>query len=72
MTELLPRAKRIPGLVATSWGLDSSTGKAVTFTVYDSEESLKASEGVVRQIRERSAEVGTQVLSVETYELVGD
>ena len=72
MIELLPRAKQIPGLVSTSWGLDRSTGKAVTFTIYDSQEALENSEGVVRQIRERSADVGTQVVSVETYELVSD
>jgi hypothetical protein len=72
MAELLPKAKRIPGLVSTSWGLDRSTGKAVTFTVYDSEESLKSSAEVVRQIRDRSAEVGTQILIVETYQLIAD
>jgi len=68
----MPGAKQIPGLVAAYWALDRSSGKAVTFTVYDSEESLKASEDVVRELRDRSvAEAGAQVVSVETYEIVG-
>jgi hypothetical protein len=68
----VPGAKEIPGLVAGYWALDRSSGKGVTFTVYDSEESLKASEDMVRELRERSvAEAGAQVVSVETYEIVG-
>ncbi len=68
----VPGARQIPGLVAAYWAVDRSTGKGVTFTVYDTEESLKASEEVVRDLRERSvAEVGAKVLSVETYEIVG-
>lgn len=72
MTELLSKAKQIPGLGRHQLGLDRSNGKAVTFTVYVTEESMKASVGVVRQIRECSAEMGAQVLSVDTSELVGD
>jgi hypothetical protein len=68
----VPGARQIPGLVAAYWAVDRSTGKGVTFAVYDTEESLKASEEVVRDLRERSvAEVGGKVLSVETYEIVG-
>ncbi|SRR6266496_3673262 len=69
---VLPGAKEIPGLVTGYWGLDRSSGKGVAFTVYESEESLKASEDMVRDLRERSAaETGAQVVSVESFEIVG-
>jgi hypothetical protein len=52
--------------------LDRSSGKGVTFAIFDSEETLNASEETVRDLRERSvAEAGAQVVSVETYEIVG-
>ncbi len=69
----VPGAKQIPGLVAGYWGIDRSTGKAVTLTIYDSEDSLKASEEVARELRERSvAEIpGAKIVSVENFEIVG-
>ncbi len=68
----VPGASQIPGLVAAYWAVDRSSGKGVTFAVFDSEESLNASEEAVRELRERSvAEAGGQVVSVETYEIVG-
>jgi hypothetical protein len=68
----LPGAKQIPGLVAAYWALDRSSGKGVTFAIFDSEETLNASEETVRDLRERSvAEAGAQIVSVETYEIVG-
>jgi hypothetical protein len=68
----VPGAKQIPGLVAAYWALDRSSGKGVTFAIFDSEETLNASEETVRDLRERSvAEAGAQIVSVETYEIVG-
>jgi len=68
----VPGAKQIPGLVAAYWAVDQNSGKGVTFSVFDSEESLNASEEAVRELRERSvAEIGGQIVSVETYEIVG-
>jgi hypothetical protein len=69
----VPGARQIPGLSAAYWALDRSSGKAVTLTIYDTEDSLKASEQVARELRERSvAEIpGAQIVSVETYEIVG-
>jgi hypothetical protein len=68
----VPGAKQLPGLVAAYWAVDRSSGKGVTFTVYDTEESLTASEDAVRELRERSvAEIGAQIVSVETLEIVG-
>lgn len=67
----VPGAKQLRGLVTAYWALDRSTGKGVTFSVYDSEESLNASEEIVRQLRDTSvAEAGAQVVSVETFEIV--
>jgi hypothetical protein len=68
----VPGAKQIPGLVAGYWAADRSSGKVVTFAVFETEEALKASEEQVRELRERSvAEAGGQIVSVETYEIVG-
>ena len=70
--QAVPGAKQIPGLVAAYWAVDRTSGKGVTFAVFDSEESLNASEEAVRDLRERSvAEIGGQIVSVETYEIVG-
>jgi len=68
----VPGARQLPGLVAAYWAVDQETGKGVTFSIFDSEESLRASEEVVRDLRERSvAEVGAKIISVETFEIVG-
>lgn len=69
----VPGAKQIPGLVAAYWCMDRSAGKGITLTVYESEDSLKASEEIARELRERSvAEIpGAQIVSVENYEVVG-
>jgi hypothetical protein len=69
--QAVPGAKGIPGLLSGYWALDRDTGKAVTFTVYDSEESLKASEPTVRLLREKAvADAGAKIVSVDTYEIV--
>jgi len=68
----VPGARQLPGLVAAYWAVDQETGKGVTFAIFDSEESLRASEDLVRDLRERSvAEVGAKIISVETFEIVG-
>jgi hypothetical protein len=41
------------------------------WTVFESEEALRASEKTVRQIREKTAaDLGAEVLSVESFEVV--
>jgi hypothetical protein len=68
----VPGAKEVPGLVAAYWAVDRESGHGVTFAVFDTEENLNASEERVRELRERSvAEVGGQIVSVKTYEIVG-
>jgi len=68
----VPGAGQIPGLKAAYWAVDRSSGKGVTFAVFETEEALKASEEQVRQLRERSvAEAGGKIVSVDTYEIVG-
>jgi len=44
----VPGAKQIPGLVAAYWAVDRASGEGVTFAVFDTEESLNASEEQVR------------------------
>jgi hypothetical protein len=68
----VPAAKQIPGLVAAYWAIDRQSGKGVTFAIFDSEESIRASEETARQVREAAvAEVGAKIVSVENYEIVG-
>ena len=54
----MPGASQIPGLVAAYWAVDRSSGKVVTFAIFDNEESLNASEEAVRELRERSVAEG--------------
>jgi hypothetical protein len=69
--QVTPAIKQVPGLISGHWGLDRSTGKAAVWTVFESEEALRASEETVRQIREKTAaDLGAEVLSVESYEVV--
>jgi hypothetical protein len=68
----VPGASQIPGLKAAYWAADRASGKVVTFAVFDTEDALNASEEQVRELRERSvAEAGGKIVSVETYEIVG-
>jgi hypothetical protein len=70
--QAMPAVRQIPGVTAAYWALDRATGKGITFAIFDSEESLRASEETVRQIRERAvAAAGAEVVSVEAYEIVG-
>jgi hypothetical protein len=53
--QVTPAIKQVPGLISGQWGLNRSTGKAVVWTVFESEEALRASEDTARQIREKTA-----------------
>lgn len=66
-----PAVRQIPGLTGAYWGVDRATGKAISFTIFDTEESMRASDEMASEIRERAvAAAGAQILSVDTYEVV--
>jgi hypothetical protein len=68
----VPGAKELPGLVAAYWAVDRASGHGLTFAVFDTEENLNATEERVHELRERSVnEVGGEIISVKTYEIVG-
>ena len=68
----VPGAKQLLGLVAAYWAVDQESGEGVTFSIFDSRESLEATEEQVKQLREGAVhEFGGTVVSVKSYEIVG-
>ncbi len=69
---VIPTAKKIPGLKGGYWLGDRVTGKGVTITLFESEEALKNSEEVGKQIRSEAAKtIGLTIQSIDRYEVLG-
>ena len=70
--QTIPAARGVPGLVNAYWAFERASGKGVVFAVYESEDALRASEEQVRQLREAGvAAAGGQIVSVDSYEIIG-
>jgi hypothetical protein len=68
---VLPGAKQQAGFQGGYWGLDRATGKAMALTLWESEQAMRDSAAMAQQFRDEGArDIGGQVLSVETYEVV--
>lgn len=60
-----------PGLERAELLVDRSSGKAMTITVWDSEESIKASIEAANKLRSDAADAaGVSILDVSHYEVV--
>lgn len=60
-----------PGLERAELLVDRSSGKALTITVWDSEETLQASVEAANQIRSSAADAaGVSILDVSHFELI--
>ena len=67
---VLPRVKELPGLTGGYWLLDQDRDRVMAITIFDSEESLNASQEDADRIRDEVASHGLTVQSVETFEVV--
>lgn len=67
VTELLDRTQ---GLEGVYYLVDRESGRTMAITLWDSEESMRASEHAASQVREQSTQrVGGKVVAVEHYEV---
>ncbi len=70
---VLPKAKEIPGFKGVLSMADRSSGKTVTVTFWETEQTMEDSEEAANKLREDTAsELGEQILSVERFEVVLD
>jgi hypothetical protein len=68
---VIPRAKQLPGLNGGWWMADREAGKVISITLWDSEESLRASETVAAGLRAQAAEAFDATFTVYSGEVVG-
>jgi heme-degrading monooxygenase HmoA len=67
---ILPRVHRLDGYEGTYYLVDRRSGKAISMTLWESEEAMRASEEAADQLRSESAEAtSATVESVERYEV---
>ena len=61
----------VEGISEALFLVDRNSGNAITITIWDSEEALRASEQMADEIRQRGATSGGgEITSVERYEIV--
>jgi heme-degrading monooxygenase HmoA len=67
---IFPSARELPGFAGVVFLVDRKTGRAKTITLWDSEESLQASEEAANKLRARAAEAGGETITgVDRYEV---
>ena len=67
---ILPRVQQIEGFEGVYYLVDRESGKALTITLWESEEAMRASEEAANRLRGETAEtVGETVVDVERYEV---
>src|SRR5215207_11521348 len=67
---ILPRVKQVDGFEGVYYLVDRESGKALTITLWESEEALHASEEEANRLRSESAEsASATIVDVERYEV---
>ena len=67
---ILPRVKQVDGFEGVYYLVDRQSGKALTITLWKSEEALRASEEEADRLRSESAESASATIeNVERYEV---
>ena len=67
---ILPRVKQVDGFEGVYYLVDRQSGKALTITLWESEEALHASEEEANRLRSESAEsASATIANVERYEV---
>jgi heme-degrading monooxygenase HmoA len=68
---IVPRAQQMDGFKGIYFLHDRESGKALSITLWESEEAMHASEEAANRLREEAAEAsGETIESVERYEVV--
>jgi hypothetical protein len=71
--QAVPAVRQIEGSKGVLWLVDRSTGKAMSITLWETEEAMRASEEAADQIRGESAQsAGGTVVSVDRFEVAID
>jgi heme-degrading monooxygenase HmoA len=69
--EIMPAAKKLPGFKGAYWLGDRTSGKGITITLWDSEQSLKNAEDAAKQLRSEAAKkIGLTIGSIERLEVL--
>jgi heme-degrading monooxygenase HmoA len=67
---ILPRVQQVDGFEGVYYFVDRESGKALTVTLWESEEAMRASEEEANRLRSESAEAATATVEdVERYEV---
>ncbi len=67
---IVPRVHEIDGFEGVYFLVDRQSGKALSITLWESEEAMRASEEEANRLRSSAAEAGSQeVVSVDRYEI---
>ena len=67
---ILPRVKQVDGFEGVYYLVDRQSGKALTITLWESEEALRASEEEANRLRSESAESASATIEdVQRYEV---
>jgi heme-degrading monooxygenase HmoA len=67
---ILPKVGEIDGFEGVYFLVDRQSGKALSITLWESEEAMRASEEEANRLRSESAEAGGQdVMGVDRYEV---
>ena len=68
--EVFPEARKLDGFQGIFGAVDRESGKMLTFTLWESEEAMRASEEAANQLRGRATEQLAQAkTTVERYEV---
>ena len=69
--QVLPAVRQLDGYQGMLAGVDRTSGKVVTFTLWESEEAMRASEEAANRLRGDAVdELAVPQPSVERYEVV--
>ena len=67
---IVPRVHEIDGFEGVYFLVDRQSGKALSITLWENEEAMRASEEEANRLRSSTAEAGSQeVMSVDRYEI---
>jgi heme-degrading monooxygenase HmoA len=69
--QVLPAAQRMAGFQGMYAMVDRQSGTALSFTLWESEEAMRASEDAANRLRsESAAKSGADIAAVERYEVI--
>lgn len=67
---IVPAVRRLAGFQGVLSLIDRATGKSITITLWQDEETMRASEEAANQLRSQTAEAaGESIVSVQRYEV---